>query len=136
MVRIRSIRRLSCSAKLVVEQRCTFLLLICEVSYTVVWMFTEFWRTCCCAAHAYCKAWQSPTPTIRFKIGRYNSLDPSPLHRTSSIPTAKMATASKSEDQLAVAKNLNHVPWCEQYEQMISGMLYGLLARNKPMSFH
>lgn len=45
-----------------------------------------------------------------------------------------MATASKREDQLAVAKILNHVPWCEQYEQMISGMLYDLLARNKPMS--
>lgn len=86
------------------------------------------------------EAWQSPTPTScptsRSKSRTYNSFDSGPVPRTSNISTAKMATASKREDQLAVAKILNHVPWCEQYEQMISGMLYGLLARNKPMSFH
>lgn len=35
-----------------------------------------------------------------------------------------MASQEKDESQLALARQLNHVPWCEQYERMISGMLY------------
>ncbi|KAJ9648179.1 hypothetical protein H2199_001957 [Coniosporium tulheliwenetii] len=35
-----------------------------------------------------------------------------------------MAASEKNEEQLTVAKTLNNVPWCEQYERMISGMLY------------
>ena len=34
-----------------------------------------------------------------------------------------MAALSKDEAQLALARNLAHVPWGEQYERMISGML-------------
>jgi hypothetical protein len=30
---------------------------------------------------------------------------------------------TKDETQLALAKTLHNVPWCEQYERMISGML-------------
>jgi len=35
-----------------------------------------------------------------------------------------MAAKQKNEEQIALARRLNHVPWCEEYEQMISGMLY------------
>ncbi|PPJ50536.1 hypothetical protein CBER1_05525 [Cercospora berteroae] len=35
-----------------------------------------------------------------------------------------MASQQKDETQIALAKKLNHVPWCDQYERMISGMLY------------
>lgn len=35
-----------------------------------------------------------------------------------------MAKTEKDEVQLAAARQLSHVPWCEQYERMISGMLY------------
>jgi hypothetical protein len=34
-----------------------------------------------------------------------------------------MAATSKNTQELKKAKNLNHVPWCEEYEKMISGML-------------
>jgi hypothetical protein len=34
-----------------------------------------------------------------------------------------MAATSKNTQELDKAKNLNHVPWCEEYEKMISGML-------------
>ncbi|PNS14933.1 hypothetical protein CAC42_2162 [Sphaceloma murrayae] len=35
-----------------------------------------------------------------------------------------MAAAHKDPKQIEQAKKLNHVPWCEEYEKMISGMLY------------
>jgi len=35
-----------------------------------------------------------------------------------------MAAKQKDEEQIALAKKLKHVPWCEEYEEMISGMLY------------
>lgn len=35
-----------------------------------------------------------------------------------------MAALEKDNEQLELAKALNHVPWGEQYERMISGMLY------------
>jgi len=35
-----------------------------------------------------------------------------------------MAATTKNERELEKAKKLNHVPWCEEYEKMISGMLY------------
>ncbi|EKG10168.1 hypothetical protein MPH_12768 [Macrophomina phaseolina MS6] len=35
-----------------------------------------------------------------------------------------MAATEKDPEQLALARKLNHVPWSEQYEKMISGMLY------------
>lgn len=34
-----------------------------------------------------------------------------------------MAATSKNEEQLALARSLKHVPWCAEYEKMISGML-------------
>lgn len=34
-----------------------------------------------------------------------------------------MAATEKDQEQLALARKLNHVPWSEQYERMISGML-------------
>jgi hypothetical protein len=34
-----------------------------------------------------------------------------------------MASKEKNANELAKAKELNHVPWCEEYEKMISGML-------------
>jgi hypothetical protein len=34
-----------------------------------------------------------------------------------------MATTQKNTEIIAQAKNLANVPWCEQYERMISGML-------------
>jgi len=33
------------------------------------------------------------------------------------------AAQHKDDEQLALARNLNKVPWGEQYERMISGML-------------
>ncbi|KAL1613012.1 hypothetical protein SLS60_001244 [Paraconiothyrium brasiliense] len=35
-----------------------------------------------------------------------------------------MAATEKNQVELAQAKQLNHVPWNEEYERMISGMLY------------
>ena len=37
-----------------------------------------------------------------------------------------MAATQKNTHEIAKAKALNHVPWCDEYEKMISGMLYGL----------
>lgn len=34
-----------------------------------------------------------------------------------------MAAQQKDESQIALAKDLKNVPWCDQYERMISGML-------------
>ncbi|KAF3004057.1 hypothetical protein E8E13_002016 [Curvularia kusanoi] len=35
-----------------------------------------------------------------------------------------MAATQKNTLEIEKAKALNHVPWCEEYEKMISGMLY------------
>ncbi|KAI8938039.1 hypothetical protein NX059_005711 [Plenodomus lindquistii] len=35
-----------------------------------------------------------------------------------------MAATTKNKLELEKARKLNHVPWCEEYEKMISGMLY------------
>ncbi|KAL6712477.1 hypothetical protein ACN47E_000354 [Coniothyrium glycines] len=35
-----------------------------------------------------------------------------------------MAAQEKNMQELDKAKKLSHVPWCEEYEKMISGMLY------------
>ncbi|KAJ9651949.1 hypothetical protein H2198_008812 [Neophaeococcomyces mojaviensis] len=35
-----------------------------------------------------------------------------------------MATTEKDPEIIERAKKLNHVPWCDEYEKMISGMLY------------
>ncbi|KAF7564848.1 WbbJ, Acetyltransferase (isoleucine patch superfamily) [Pyrenophora tritici-repentis] len=35
-----------------------------------------------------------------------------------------MAAQEKNMQEIEKAKKLNHVPWCEEYEKMISGMLY------------
>lgn len=34
----------------------------------------------------------------------------------------------KNEQAVAYAKSLTHVPWCDDYEKMISGMLYSCMA--------
>jgi len=34
-----------------------------------------------------------------------------------------MAAQEKNMQEIEKAKKLNHVPWCEEYEKMISGML-------------
>jgi hypothetical protein len=34
-----------------------------------------------------------------------------------------MAAKEKNIQELEKAKKLNHVPWCDEYEKMISGML-------------
>lgn len=34
-----------------------------------------------------------------------------------------MAKDAKNEELIAIAKTLHNVPWCEDYEKMISGML-------------
>jgi hypothetical protein len=34
-----------------------------------------------------------------------------------------MAAKEKNAVEIEKAKKLNHVPWCEEYEKMISGML-------------
>lgn len=34
-----------------------------------------------------------------------------------------MARTEKDDVQLTLARKLNGVPWCEQYERMVSGML-------------
>jgi hypothetical protein len=36
-----------------------------------------------------------------------------------------MAATQKNGHEIEKALALNHVPWCEEYEKMISGMLYG-----------
>ncbi|KAL1796437.1 hypothetical protein ACET3X_004977 [Alternaria dauci] len=35
-----------------------------------------------------------------------------------------MAAQEKNTQEIEKARKLNHVPWCEEYEKMISGMLY------------
>ena len=35
-----------------------------------------------------------------------------------------MAAIRKNIQEIEKARALNHVPWCEEYEKMISGMLY------------
>ncbi|CAI9633332.1 galactoside o-acetyltransferase [Alternaria burnsii] len=35
-----------------------------------------------------------------------------------------MASKEKDTQEIETAKKLKHVPWCEEYEKMISGMLY------------
>lgn len=35
-----------------------------------------------------------------------------------------MAATTKNVQELEKARKLNHVPWCDEYEKMISGMLY------------
>ncbi|CAI6335980.1 unnamed protein product [Periconia digitata] len=35
-----------------------------------------------------------------------------------------MAAENKNAHEIALAKQLKHIPWCEEYEKMISGMLY------------
>ncbi|KAF2857340.1 trimeric LpxA-like protein [Piedraia hortae CBS 480.64] len=35
-----------------------------------------------------------------------------------------MAATQKDKSQLSLARQLSNIPWCEQYERMISGMLY------------
>ncbi|RMZ72190.1 galactoside O-acetyltransferase [Pyrenophora seminiperda CCB06] len=39
-----------------------------------------------------------------------------------------MAAQEKNTQEMEKAKKLNHVPWCEEYEKMISGMLYNSLS--------
>ncbi|KAF2718145.1 hypothetical protein K431DRAFT_140349 [Polychaeton citri CBS 116435] len=39
-------------------------------------------------------------------------------------PVAK----EKDQKAIAYAKTLSHVPWCDDYEKMISGMLYSCMA--------
>jgi hypothetical protein len=34
-----------------------------------------------------------------------------------------MATANKDPELIEFAKTLSNVPWCEEYEKMISGMV-------------
>jgi len=36
-----------------------------------------------------------------------------------------MASQDKNVALIEAAKCMKHVPWCEDYERMISGMLYG-----------
>ncbi|KAL1976719.1 hypothetical protein VTN31DRAFT_3001 [Thermomyces dupontii] len=38
--------------------------------------------------------------------------------------TTRGPSTSKDDTQIALARQLKHVPWCEEYEKMISGMLY------------
>lgn len=41
-----------------------------------------------------------------------------------------MAAKALDASQIALARELDNVPWCEQYERMISGMLYVPLSTN------
>ncbi|KAF5850920.1 hypothetical protein GGP41_010553 [Bipolaris sorokiniana] len=41
-----------------------------------------------------------------------------------------MAAQEKNMQEIEKAKKLNHVPWGEEYEKMISGMLYGSWTRD------
>lgn len=41
-----------------------------------------------------------------------------------SLTTQNMAATEKDQAVIAAAKELQHVPWSEEYEKMISGMLY------------
>lgn len=34
-----------------------------------------------------------------------------------------MAAKEKNAEQLAIAKTMKNIPWCDEYEKMISGML-------------
>lgn len=43
---------------------------------------------------------------------------------TSARAKSSGAAENKDEKQIALARTLHQVPWCEQYERMISGMLY------------
>jgi hypothetical protein len=38
-----------------------------------------------------------------------------------------MAAQSKDHELIELAKGLQGAPWCEEYEKMISGMLYNPL---------
>ena len=45
-----------------------------------------------------------------------------------------MAATEKDEKQIARARSFANVPWDEQYERMISGMLYVVLPPTSPPS--
>ena len=47
-----------------------------------------------------------------------------------------MAATQINVDEIDKAKALNHVPWCEEYEKMISGMLYALSKAPLQQSTH
>lgn len=36
-----------------------------------------------------------------------------------------MASTEKDAETIAFARTLSNTPWCEDYEKMISGVLYG-----------
>lgn len=48
--------------------------------------------------------------------------------------SVNMANTSKDHDAIAFAKTLDNTPWCDDYEKMISGMLYDPMLH--PMATH
>jgi hypothetical protein len=38
--------------------------------------------------------------------------------------TFDMAATEKNQELIGLARDLKHTPWCNEYEEMISGMLY------------
>ena len=48
---------------------------------------------------------------------------------TSTTSKSRGASQEKDETQIAHARTLKNIPWCEQYERMVSGMLYVLTTR-------
>jgi hypothetical protein len=45
-------------------------------------------------------------------------------HKSIRASQNKMAAQEKDTQEIEKAKKLNHVPWGDEYEKMISGMLY------------
>jgi hypothetical protein len=41
-----------------------------------------------------------------------------------------VAATEKRPEIIEIARSLNHVPMCEDYERMISGMMYDILAHH------
>ncbi|KAF2118604.1 hypothetical protein BDV96DRAFT_570256 [Lophiotrema nucula] len=61
---------------------------------------------------------------LRFRIKQRRSSKTVRLHGVSFLQShPNMAAQAKNQTEIEKAKKLNHVPWCEEYEKMISGML-------------
>jgi hypothetical protein len=64
------------------------------------------------------------TPLIQTSIIDHSGFSRKLKLRTVEIPPDKMASKEKNMALIEEARNFKNVPWCEDYEKMISGMLF------------
>lgn len=61
-------------------------------------------------------------PSVRFAIGGEHITESSASRMSITKKHSFVIPTEKNQDLIDKAKVLNHVPWCEDYEKMISGM--------------